>query len=175
MRPNQPPPPKRSMMPLAAVFVLAAIVLLMLMLNNGTGSDSTDGAIPPGTMELQIVTADGAPPLPSGATLPAGAQIRLRATVRRSVHAMVMGQEEGGRLFVAWPAASAASRAIPGHESPQFLDGGLTMGDSTGAEVMALIACSRPFLAGAVRSVGRGELAGPDGCAIVTVAYRKMP
>jgi hypothetical protein len=171
---------------LAAAGLAAGLLVIVRPPSSGTGpgTDTEIGVRTKGAPVLRVhrQTQQGSEEILSGATLPPGTAIRFVVDLPAEGFVSVLGVEERGGLYTAWPIQAsqagqpeaAATRRPAG--AGQALPGAVILDDSLGREVLYLIHCP----AAPPRCVA-GEAGAPprcqEGCARApfVIVKRRVP
>lgn len=134
------------MAPVAAVGVLG----LLLWPQGPAGVDGADGPALPedavrlkGTIKLEVVRkrGDKAEAALSGASFEAGDTLRFVVSLPSDAHIAIVGVEQDGTLYTAWPLPSHDAEPELKAGLKQALPGAVTLDDKGGREMLYLIAC----------------------------------
>lgn len=151
LEPARAPAPRRArwLGPLAGGLALAAGLLLFV--------HRPEPAIPPPEEHLtarggdwfRVFRADA-----SGAVLPVGTgdavrpgdRLGFRVQLAQARQVMVLGLDDGGSPYLAWPAAAVGhSQEVPGAPDPTDLNEAVQLDDSPGTERIVALQCERPL------------------------------
>lgn len=176
-----PERPMPSLLALSTVACAAALLVLVGRLPpRGTLDGPGDGAEPGGVREkggavlhVHRQVPGGSEEVQSGARMPAGAHLRFIVDLPREGFVAVVGIEEGGALYTAWPLDKGAAARLPAGPG-QALPGAVALDESTGRETLYLVTCAPE--AGAPRCEARGGRPSCQrGCALSPFIIQKEP
>lgn len=133
--------------PLAVGAAVAVIVLTHRPPRPGPGSAGEGpGLRAKGALALHVhrMRGDGSEEMLSGAAFRPGDRLRFVVDVPWPGHLAVLGVEEGGALYTAWPLLGATEETLRAAGDAQALPGAVALDASPGAETLYLVLCPEP-------------------------------
>jgi hypothetical protein len=112
----------------------------------------------------------------SGSHFAPGDKIRFVIDLPVEAHVKIVGVENGGRLYEAWPLRDQTTETLRRAGDGQVLPGALSLDRTAGRETLYLVAC--PPEIGAAQCTSRGAGVAPactEGCAISAFVMEKGP
>jgi hypothetical protein len=171
-----------TLAPLAA----AGIAVAVLAVTVGPGADPpvVDPAAAPtvrskGEAILHVHRAlrgGGSEELQSGGAVAPGDRLRFVVDLPRAGHVAILGVEQSGKLYTAWPLkAEGGEKALPAGPS-QALPGAVTLDKSPGREVLHLVLCPEATGRPQCSPAGAGKSPRcPKGCATSPFVLNEGP